>query len=114
MGDPDLGEDSSLVRKFVRELMPCGLQHKLRVANNEAIRVIIGLIDHSEIYSISSILVALDSKSIAKRISLFSGGEDSFMSPLSSDIEESKSNNPALPLMKATDVVSTILNGKFK
>lgn len=35
------------------------------------------------------------------------------MSPLSSDVEESKSNDPALPLMKATDVVSTILNGKF-
>ena len=95
-------------------MRPCGLQHKLRVANDEAIRAIIGLIDHSDIYSISSILVALDSKSIAERISLFSGGEDSFVSPLSLDVEESKSDNPALPLMKATDVVSTILNGKFK
>jgi len=113
MGDPDQGEDSSLVRKFVHELTPCGLQHKLRDTNDEAIRAIIRLIDSSEIYSISSMLVALDIDNIAERISLFSGGEDSFMSPLSSDSEDSKSDVPALPRMKATDIVSTILNGKF-
>lgn len=61
MGDPDLGEDSNLVRKFVYELTPCGLQHQLQDANEKAIRAIIRLVNHSKIYGIRSIRLDLDS-----------------------------------------------------
>jgi len=122
MGDPDLGEDSSLVRKFVHELMPSGLQHKLRAANDEAFRAIIRLVDYSEVYRLSSMLVDQDSTKDTERIrsspprgkNKTTDGDDSFMGILSSNSEESKSNNPALPRMKATEVASNILNAKFK
>lgn len=52
MGDPDLGEDTNLVRKFVYELSPGGLEEKLRDTGGEIVRNFVRLIDHTEIYGI--------------------------------------------------------------
>jgi hypothetical protein len=38
MGDAELGEDPDLVRKFVHELNPRGLDEQLRIAHAEALR----------------------------------------------------------------------------
>jgi len=61
MRDPDLGEDSSLVRKFAYVLAPSGLQHKLRAQNDEAFQAILRLVDYFEVYRLSSMLVDQDS-----------------------------------------------------
>lgn len=54
MGDPDLGEDSNLVRKFVYELTPGGLERQLRDAVGEIARDSVRSIDHTEIYGMRS------------------------------------------------------------
>jgi len=61
MGDPDLGEDSYLIRKFVHERKPSGLEKQLSDALEEAVRALVRLIDHTEIYGIrNSMKVGLD------------------------------------------------------
>jgi len=63
MGDPDLGEDSYLIRNFVHERKPSGLEKQLSDALEEAVRALVRLMDHTEIYGIrSSIKVGLDNK----------------------------------------------------
>ena len=50
MGDISLGEDSHLVRKFVYELKPQGLEQQLRDAQEEAIRALARSLNHTEVY----------------------------------------------------------------
>mmetsp|Transcript_3118 Transcript_3118/g.4157 ORF Transcript_3118/g.4157 Transcript_3118/m.4157 type:complete len:527 (+) Transcript_3118:219-1799(+) len=52
MGDTSLGEDSFLVRKFVKELNPLGLEQQLRGAVQASLRSLIRSMDHSAIYGI--------------------------------------------------------------
>ena len=52
MGDPELGEDSYLLRKFVYERKPGGLEKELSDAHEEAVGALVRLIDHTEIYGI--------------------------------------------------------------
>jgi len=52
MGDPDLAEDTNLVRKFVYELSPGGLERQLRDTVGEIVRNFVRIIDHTEVYSI--------------------------------------------------------------
>jgi len=52
MGDPDLGEDSKLVRKFVKNLILNGIEDQLRDAQEELVRALAVSFNHSEIYSI--------------------------------------------------------------
>jgi len=54
MGDPTLGEDSYLVRQFVNDLKPKGLENQLRNANDEIVRSLVRLMDHTEVYGIRS------------------------------------------------------------
>lgn len=63
MGDPELGEDSYLVRKFVYERKPHGLEKQLSDAHEEAVSALVRLLDHTEVYGIrSSAKVGLDNK----------------------------------------------------
>jgi len=52
MGDPDLGEDSVLVRKFVNNFMLHGLEIRLRESQEELIRTLTMSLSHSEIHGI--------------------------------------------------------------
>ena len=54
MGDITLGEDSHLVRKFVYELKPQGLEQQLRDAQEEAIRALARSLDHTDVYGMRS------------------------------------------------------------
>mmetsp|Transcript_27822 Transcript_27822/g.50285 ORF Transcript_27822/g.50285 Transcript_27822/m.50285 type:complete len:534 (-) Transcript_27822:92-1693(-) len=54
MGNTDLGEDPDLVRKFVHELKPRGLEQQLRDAQDEAVRALARSLTHTEIYGIRS------------------------------------------------------------
>jgi len=82
MGDPDLGEDSYLIRKLVYERKPRGLEKQLTDAHEEAVRSLVRLMDHTEVYGIrSSVKVGLDSKAREKESDDFSY----FLSGSSSD-----------------------------
>ena len=50
MGDADLGEDPDLVRKFVHELNPRGLDEQLRIAHAEALVRLVRRTEHADIY----------------------------------------------------------------
>ncbi|KAL7537486.1 hypothetical protein ACHAXR_007850 [Thalassiosira sp. AJA248-18] len=54
MGNSDLGENPDLVRKFVHELKPRGLEQQLRDAQDEAVRALARSLMHTEIYGIRS------------------------------------------------------------
>eukprot|EP00568_Trieres_chinensis_P004429 CAMPEP_0183304176 /NCGR_PEP_ID=MMETSP0160_2-20130417/9358_1 /TAXON_ID=2839 ORGANISM="Odontella Sinensis, Strain Grunow 1884" /NCGR_SAMPLE_ID=MMETSP0160_2 /ASSEMBLY_ACC=CAM_ASM_000250 /LENGTH=574 /DNA_ID=CAMNT_0025467185 /DNA_START=106 /DNA_END=1830 /DNA_ORIENTATION=+ len=54
MGDADRGEDPLLVRKFVYEVKPRGLEQQLRDAQEEAVRALTRSMRHTEIYGIRS------------------------------------------------------------
>lgn len=54
MGDAALGEDPDLVRRFVHELKPRGLEQQLRDAQDEAVRALARSLMHTEIYGIRS------------------------------------------------------------
>ena len=54
MGNAELGEDPDLVRKFVHELKPRGLEQQLRDAQDEAVRALARSLVHTEIYGIRS------------------------------------------------------------
>jgi regulator of protease activity HflC (stomatin/prohibitin superfamily) len=54
MGNAELGEDPELVRKFVYELKPRGLEQQLRDAQDEAVRGLARSLKHTEIYGIRS------------------------------------------------------------
>eukprot|EP00565_Helicotheca_tamesis_P007691 CAMPEP_0185735542 /NCGR_PEP_ID=MMETSP1171-20130828/25530_1 /TAXON_ID=374046 /ORGANISM="Helicotheca tamensis, Strain CCMP826" /LENGTH=495 /DNA_ID=CAMNT_0028405887 /DNA_START=1 /DNA_END=1488 /DNA_ORIENTATION=+ len=54
MGDKDLGEDPELVRKFVYEVKPRGLEQQLRDAQEEAVRALARSMKHTQIYGIRS------------------------------------------------------------
>ena len=50
MGDADLGEDPDLVRKFVHELNPRGLDEQLRIAHAEALVRLVRRTERADIY----------------------------------------------------------------
>jgi len=54
MGDSSRGEDPGLVRRFVHEVKPRGLEQQLRDAQEEAIRTLARSMRHTEIYGIRS------------------------------------------------------------
>ncbi len=54
MGDASAGEDPDLVRRFVHELKPRGLEQQLQDAQDEAVRALARSLMHTEIYGIRS------------------------------------------------------------
>lgn len=54
MGDIRRGEDPTLVRKFVYQVKPRGLEQQLRDAQEEAVRALARSLKHTEIYGIRS------------------------------------------------------------
>mmetsp|Transcript_4495 Transcript_4495/g.6947 ORF Transcript_4495/g.6947 Transcript_4495/m.6947 type:complete len:496 (+) Transcript_4495:56-1543(+) len=54
MGDARRGEDPNLVRKFVYQVKPRGLEQQLRDAQEEAVRALARSLKHTEIYGIRS------------------------------------------------------------
>ena len=60
MGDEDMGEDPDLVKKFVYEVTPSGLQNQLENAIDEAIRTLARSMRHTEVYGLRSVTVASD------------------------------------------------------
>ncbi|KAG1697503.1 hypothetical protein DVH05_015951 [Phytophthora capsici] len=52
MGDVSKGEDPNLVRRFVYELGPNGLEVQLRAAQDEAVRALARSIQHTEVYTL--------------------------------------------------------------
>lgn len=54
MGDAQRGEDPNLVRKFVYQVKPRGLEQQLRDAQEEAVRALARSLKHTEIYGIRS------------------------------------------------------------
>mmetsp|Transcript_21040 Transcript_21040/g.27637 ORF Transcript_21040/g.27637 Transcript_21040/m.27637 type:complete len:528 (-) Transcript_21040:364-1947(-) len=55
MGDAEKGEDPSLVRKFVYEVTPRGLEQQLRDAQEEAVRALARSVKHTEVYGLRSV-----------------------------------------------------------
>jgi hypothetical protein len=60
MGDEEMGEDPELVRRFVYEVTPAGLQNQLENAIDEAIRTLARSMRHTEVYGLRSVTVASD------------------------------------------------------
>jgi len=54
MGDKTRGEDPGLVRRFVQQVGPRGLEQQLRDAQEEAVRALARSLKHTEIYGIRS------------------------------------------------------------
>ena len=54
MGDLNLGEDPELVRRFVHEMGPRGLEVQLRDAQEEAVRALARTCYHTEVYGLRS------------------------------------------------------------
>ncbi|KAF4145624.1 SPFH domain / Band 7 family [Phytophthora infestans] len=52
MGDASKGEDPNLVRRFVYELGPNGLEVQLRAAQDEAVRALARSVQHTEVYKL--------------------------------------------------------------
>ncbi|KDO21110.1 hypothetical protein SPRG_13816 [Saprolegnia parasitica CBS 223.65] len=52
MGDEEKGEDPALVKRFVYELGPQGLETQLRNAQEEAVRALARNVEHTEVYSL--------------------------------------------------------------
>lgn len=52
MGDASRGEDPDLVRRFVYELGPNGLEVQLRAAQDEAVRALARSVQHTEVYQL--------------------------------------------------------------
>ncbi|GMF23116.1 unnamed protein product [Phytophthora lilii] len=52
MGDESKGEDPGLVRHFVYELGPSGLEIQLRAAQDEAVRALARSVEHTEVYQL--------------------------------------------------------------
>ena len=52
MGDPDLGEDTYLIRKLVHQLKPSGIQKLLEDSVEEALQALIRAKKHTEVYGI--------------------------------------------------------------
>ncbi|RLN32583.1 hypothetical protein BBJ28_00025870, partial [Nothophytophthora sp. Chile5] len=52
MGDESKGEDPELVRRFVYELGPNGLEVQLRAAQDEAVRALARSVEHTEVYQL--------------------------------------------------------------
>ncbi|RLN92784.1 hypothetical protein BBJ28_00010701 [Nothophytophthora sp. Chile5] len=52
MGDASKGEDPELVRRFVYELGPNGLEVQLRAAQDEAVRGLARSVQHTEVYKL--------------------------------------------------------------
>ncbi|KDO30224.1 hypothetical protein SPRG_19782 [Saprolegnia parasitica CBS 223.65] len=52
MGDKAKGEDPTLVKRFVYELGPQGLETQLRNAQEEAVRALARSVEHTEVYSL--------------------------------------------------------------
>ncbi|GAB9477014.1 hypothetical protein Gpo141_00014073 [Globisporangium polare] len=52
MGDESKGEDPGLVRRFVYELGPHGLEVQLRAAQDEAVRGLARSVQHTEVYQL--------------------------------------------------------------
>ncbi|GMF16127.1 unnamed protein product [Phytophthora lilii] len=52
MGDASKGEDPNLVRRFVYELGPNGLETQLRAAQDEAVRALARSVMHTEVYKL--------------------------------------------------------------
>ncbi|GLE04503.1 hypothetical protein PINS_up013458 [Pythium insidiosum] len=52
MGDATKGEDPALVRRFVYELGPSGLEVQLRAAQDEAVRALARSVLHTEVYKL--------------------------------------------------------------
>ncbi|KAL3666683.1 hypothetical protein V7S43_008312 [Phytophthora oleae] len=52
MGDVSKGEDPNLVRRFVYELGPNGLEVQLRAAQDEAVRALARSVQHTEVYTL--------------------------------------------------------------
>ncbi|OWY97641.1 hypothetical protein PHMEG_00031783 [Phytophthora megakarya] len=52
MGDESKGEDPGLVRRFVYELGPNGLEIQLRAAQDEAVRALARSVEHTEVYQL--------------------------------------------------------------
>ncbi|EGZ08842.1 hypothetical protein PHYSODRAFT_252361 [Phytophthora sojae] len=52
MGDESKGEDPELVRRFVYELEPNGLEIQLRAAQDAAVRALARSVEHTEVYQL--------------------------------------------------------------
>ncbi len=72
MGDASLGEDTYLIRKFVYQLKPSGLEQQLRGALEAVIRSLVKDFDHSSIYGIRSNTVQNQNHSVNEG----DGGDD--------------------------------------
>ena len=70
MGDASIGEDSYLVRKFVYELQPSGLEQQLRGAHEAVMRSLVKNLDHTSIYGIRN------QEIIEEQTSVIEGGEN--------------------------------------
>jgi hypothetical protein len=85
MGDEELAEDPDLVRKFVFEVTPAGLQNQLENAVDEAMRTLARSMRHTEVYGLRSVTVASDAD-MGGGLKVMEG--DSMLDKLQTEAEE--------------------------
>jgi len=127
MGDPDLGEDSNLVRKFVYELTPGGLERQLRDSVGEIVRASVRSTDHTDIYGLRSGIheesdsVISENERVVELISSsssFSSNDEANSStydifPRSSSETSMSDKVVRARIGRKTEVMANTLNGRF-
>ncbi|KAF1776808.1 Alpha/Beta hydrolase fold [Phytophthora cactorum] len=89
MGDESKGEDPELVRRFVYELGPNGLEVQLRAAQDEAVRALARSVEHTEVYQLRDGTMRERFKTGALNFRTNRPVNDEFNSPKIKETEES-------------------------
>jgi len=91
MGDPDLGEDTYLIRKLVHQSKPSGIQKLLEDSVEEALQVLIRAKKHTEVYGIRKFTNESNSSS---EITKESVGETQFVTSPAASMTPSEHDSP--------------------
>ncbi|EEY64128.1 uncharacterized protein PITG_02657 [Phytophthora infestans T30-4] len=111
MGDESKGEDPELVRRFVYELGPNGLEVQLRAAQDEAVRALARSVEHTEVYQLRDGTMRERFKTGALNFRTNRPVNDEFHSP---KMKETGDNPPEDKVMYCvTEDIKRSLNDQF-
>ncbi|GMF55166.1 unnamed protein product [Phytophthora fragariaefolia] len=112
MGDESKGEDPGLVRRFVYELGPNGLEIQLRAAQDEAVRALARSVEHTEVYRLRDGTMCERFKTGALNFRTNRLAIDEFQSP-KADEEAKEEGEPKSILYCVTKDIKRSLNDQF-
>ncbi|KUF80228.1 Myosin protein [Phytophthora nicotianae] len=111
MGDESKGEDPELVRRFVYELGPNGLEVQLRAAQDEAVRALARSVEHTEVYQLRDGTMRERFKTGALNFRTNRPVNDEFHSPKMKKTEDTPSEERVMYCV--TEDIKRSLNDQF-